>query len=234
MILFLYSIFGRFLQLFPKYKKIKVLDLEADFYMPAYNPYVCIDLARLSKGNREPELYKWLNSIEDNSTYFDIGTSYGQEVSLLSNNRNNLRVVGFDCSLSASHFCAINKKINRDSFEFVFAAITDRTGDILKIEANTDIDRKNKYCYEVMTLTLDDFCKMRNIYPTHLKIDVDGPELKVIKGAEIIFGRSELKEIFIEINNNYSEIIKILNQYGFEIKSEKKNKIDSNLILKRN
>ena len=38
---------------------------------------------------------------------------------------------------------------------------------------------------------------MRNIYPTHLKIDVDGPELKVIKGAEIIFGRSELKEIFI-------------------------------------
>ena len=75
---------------------------------------------------------------------------------------------------------------------------------------------------------------MRNIYPTHLKIDVDGPELKVIKGAEIIFGRSELKEIFIEINNNYSEIIKILNQYGFEIKWEEKGKINSNLILKRN
>ena len=45
---------------------------------------------------------------------------------------------------------------------------------------------------------------------------------------------NELKEIFIEINNNYSEIIKILNQYGFEIKWEEKGKINSNLILKRN
>ena len=69
------------------------------------------------------------------------------------------------------------------------------SGDILKIETNSDINKSDKYSYEVLTLKLDDFCKIRNIYPTHIKIDVDGAELNVIKGAEEILKRQELKEI---------------------------------------
>jgi len=233
--LFLYSIIGKFIQLIPKYKKIKLLNLEANFYTPVYDPYVCDDILKLSKGTREPELYKWLNNIKENSIYFDIGTSYGQEVSLLSNSakKNNLKIFGFDCCISASHFCAINKKINQNNFEFIFAAISNCSGDILKIETNSDINKSDKYSYEVLTLKLDDFCKIRNIYPTHIKIDVDGAELNVIKGAEEILKRQELKEIFIEINNNVNEIINLLRQYKFEIVWEKTQKKNSYLILKR-
>ena len=74
-----------------------------------------------------------------------------------------------------------------------------------------------KYSYDVMTLKLDDFCKNHNLYPSHIKIDVDGAEFNVIKGAENILKRSELKEIFIEINNDNLEIIEYLKRYRFEI-----------------
>ena len=84
MILFLYSIFGRILQLLPNFIKVKILNMESFFYVPVHNHYMALDLIRLKKGIREPKTFEWLSSIPDNSVYFDIGTDYGQEVTLLS------------------------------------------------------------------------------------------------------------------------------------------------------
>ena len=58
--------------------------MEAKFFIPINNHYVSQDLINLAKGKREPKLFDWLNSFENNSVYFDIGTSYGQEVTLVS------------------------------------------------------------------------------------------------------------------------------------------------------
>ncbi len=33
------------------------------------------------------------------------------------------------------------------------------------------------FIYNVISLKLDDFCRLRKIYPTHMKIDIDGGEL---------------------------------------------------------
>ena len=182
-----------FLQILPKIKRIKILDMEANFFLPINNHYVCGDLINLSKGKREPKLYEWLNSIKSNSTYFDVGTSYGQEVTLLSDLKTkNIKIVGFDCSLATAHFCALNKKLNNDNFDFIFAAISNTTGKLVKINTSSDVHMLNLhrgvviYSYDVMTLKLDDFCKNHNLYPSHIKIDVDGAEFNVIKGAENI------------------------------------------------
>ena len=186
MILYLYSIFGRFLQLLPKFKNISVLGIKSKFYLPIYNHYVILDLIRLKKGIREPKALKWLNSITDNSIYFDFGTDYGKEVIFLSIlKKKKIKIFGFDCSLLPSHYCAINKENNNNNFEFVFAAISNSTGDIIDISALSNISIKSEYSYKVMTLTLDDFSKIKNIYPTHLKIDVDGEEFKVIQVQKI-------------------------------------------------
>tara|TARA_B110000259_G_C13884493_1_gene350379 strand:- start:12 stop:737 length:726 start_codon:yes stop_codon:yes gene_type:complete len=222
---FLYKILGMLLQLLPKIKKVKLLDMEAKFFLPINNHYVIDDISDLNNGTREPKLYEWLNSIKDNSIYFDIGTSYGQEVSLLSGSKNKkIKVVGFDCSLATAHFCAINKKLNNDNFQFIFAAISDVTGKLTKIETSSDIHRLSskrgviKYSYDVMTLKLDDFCLEKGVYPTHLKIDIDGQEFEALKGAENILKRSELKEIFIEIENkNYQQVTKYIKSFGFKI-----------------
>ena len=84
MILNISKYIGKLLQIFPKYKLIKLLNMEAKFFIPINNHYVSQDLINLAKGKREPKLFDWLNSFENNSVYFDIGTSYGQEVTLVS------------------------------------------------------------------------------------------------------------------------------------------------------
>ena len=91
-----------------------------------------------------------------------------------------------------------------------------------------------KYSYDVMTLKLDDFCLEKDVYPTHLKIDIDGQEFKALKGAENILKRSELKEIFIEVENkNYQQVTKYIKSFGFKIIFEiKKIKNTETIFLK--
>tara|TARA_B100000965_G_scaffold396861_1_gene412500 strand:+ start:55 stop:786 length:732 start_codon:yes stop_codon:yes gene_type:complete len=227
MILNISKFIGKLLQIFPKYKFIKVLNMRAKFFIPINNHYVSQDLINLSKGKREPKLFEWLNSMENDSVYFDVGTSYGQEVTLVSSMlKKNIKVFGFDCSLQQSHICAMNKKLNNDNFKFIFAAVSDKSGEIINISSSSDIHIKSlfkkniHYNYDVMTLSLDDFSKKQNLVPTHLKIDVDGAESEVLKGASNILKSNKLKQIYIEIDDKNINLIEYLNNFGFENKWE--------------
>ena len=68
-----------------------------------------------------------------------------------------------------------------------------------------------------MTLALDDFAKLNNLFPTHIKIDVDGAENEVLNGAIKILQSKKIKEIFIEIDNNNLYILELMASHGFEI-----------------
>lgn len=224
MLLSVYYYLAKFFRLMPKVKTIKLHNMKAKFFVPINNHYICEDLIDISKQKREPPLYNWLNNLEDGSILFDVGTSYGQESSLASSFKNkNVKVFGFDCSLYQSHFCALNKWLNDNSFKFVFAAVGSRSGELISINANSDthipsLHKKNvTYDYEVMTLALDDFAKLNNLFPTHIKIDVDGAENEVLNGAIKILQSKKIKEIFIEIDNNNLYILELMASHGFEI-----------------
>ena len=85
-----------------------------------------------------------------------------------------------------------------------------------------------------MSLTLDDFCKIKKIFPTHLKIDVDGGELKVIKGSTNVLNNNMLREIHIEIDDyNKEEILNILKVKGFENIWTVPNKKNSDYLFRK-
>ena len=71
----------------------------------------------------------------------------------------------------------------------------------------------------VFSYSLDDFFKLyKGKFPTHLKIDVDGIERKIINGAVETLKNSNLKQIIIELNtesNEDLEIIELFNKHGF-------------------
>ena len=212
-------------RILPKTKRLKLLDMNATFFVPINNHYICDDLIDISKQNREPELYQWLNDLDDGSILFDVGTSYGQEASLVSSlTHKNLRVFGFDCSLYESHFCALNRRLNHDRFKFTFAAVGAKSGELITIEANSDthiplLHKKNvTYEYEGMTLALDDFAEANKIMPTHIKIDVDGAEHDVLIGASKILQSPSIKDVFIEIDHHNLGVIDVLKSHGFKIK----------------
>ena len=67
----------------------------------------------------------------------------------------NIRVIGFDCNLYHSHFCCLNRALNNNRFEFIFCAVSDKSGQLISIETNSDthipqLHKKNvPYSYNV-------------------------------------------------------------------------------------
>ncbi|MDA9930414.1 FkbM family methyltransferase [Alphaproteobacteria bacterium] len=240
MLLLLNHFLGRLLRSLPKYTKVRRQDMEADFFIPPNCHYVCDDLTQIKNGQREPHLYDWLNNLGENATLFDVGTSYGQEISLASSlTDRNVKVVGFDCGLYHSHFCCLNKVLNGDRFQFVFAAVSDVTGKRIRINTNSDthlahLHKKNvPYSYDVLTLALDDFAKDENLFPTHLKIDVDGAETSVIKGAHALLSSDVLQDVFIEIDHENEGIFNTMKAYGFDIVWEQRKAQNIDVLFTR-
>ena len=224
MLLHTNHLFARMFRILPKTKKISFGDMAATFFVPINNHYVCNDLLAISKQKREPKLYSWLNDLADGSIFFDIGTSYGQESALASSFKTKkVRVFGFDCSLYQGHFCALNRKLNEDRYKFTFAAVSETSGELVTITANSDthiaaLHKKNvPYEYEVMTLALDDFVRANDVTPTHMKIDVDGAELRVLKGATDILSSDQIRDVFIEVDRDNLEVIAFMERHGFTI-----------------
>ena len=235
MLLHLYHFFARVFRLLPKTKNIRLHDMEATFFVPINNHYICDDLVDIERKKREPELYRWLHEMADGSIFFDIGTSYGQESALVSSFRHKkVRVFGFDCSLYQSHFCALNRRLNKDRYNFTFAAIAETSGELITITANSDthitaLHKKNvPYEYEVMTLALDDFARANKVVPSHMKIDVDGAEMGVLKGARAILASDAIKEVFIEVDQDNMAVFDVMRSHGFDVswQIQKENNLD--------
>ncbi len=77
--------------------------------------------------------------------------------------------------------------------------------------------------------TLDNICKEQNFYPTFLKIDVEGSELKVLQGATNIL--NSINALMVEITYDKKDISQFLEKYGFQECYENSN--SSNYFFKK-
>lgn len=90
-----------------------------------------------------------------------------------------------------------------------------------------------KEAYQVKTITLDDFCKLKHIEPDFIHMDVQGAEYKILKNTKI-----RPKGIVIEIcaldqyetGITYSDIENLLDEMGYEI--HYRDKYDAYYILR--
>ena len=81
---------------------------------------------------------------------------------------------------------------------------------------------KKRFFQKIKFSSLDTLIfKKGYIKPNHIKIDVDGNELNILKGAKKLLKKKYLKSILIEINFEKkltgNPIIKILNKNGFRL-----------------
>jgi hypothetical protein len=76
----------------------------------------------------------------------------------------------------------------------------------------------------VMTYRVDDFVRQFGLpSPTHLKIDVDGGELGVLKGGARLLRSTTLKSILIEVNGEDAseKVDRLLTRAGFQRRTER-------------
>ena len=84
-----------------------------------------------------------------------------------------------------------------------------------------------------MTLALDDFAEANNLYPSHMKIDVDGAEMDVLKGASNILSSQTLKDVFIEVDQKHGDIVALMETHGFEVKWQLQKDQNSDILFSR-
>ena len=207
------------------YKKI-ILNQRSIFF---YTPTSMCDFRVNTFFEKEPETLEWINrfEIEENNEVclWDIGANIGLYSIYAAVKHKNLKIFSFEPSTSNLRVLSRNLSINNlnDNVTIVPIALGENNTYFSKFyESNFEeggalnsfkynknyIGKEFDYSnsYNILGLSLDELIKKTNmIIPKYIKIDVDGLEHFILKGSENLLQSKELKEIFIEINENYEE-----------------------------
>lgn len=86
----------------------------------------------------------------------------------------------------------------------------------------------------VLEFRLDDLAEMFDLpTPTHLKLDVDGGEARVLAGAARILRGDALREVQVEIEPGDDRIVGVLRQYGFDVAEQHGTRAVQNVLFER-
>ena len=85
----------------------------------------------------------------------------------------------------------------------------------------------------VISLALLSLNFLKNIQPTHLKIDADGAEFEVLKGAKKILKSQALKEVFIEIDNENIAIKDYMASLGFTVTWQVEKELNVDILFSK-
>lgn len=202
--------------------KIRIGDRVAKYYLPHTANFVIRDFRTLQKGTREPELYAWIREMPENSVMFDVGSSYGQEAvyaGVLGH-----KVIAFNGDPQGTYFLSVNAQLNDEADITPVAALVGADEKLIDISFASNrfyMRGRPKYwdiSLQIPSVSLDTYVRQYGVTPTHLKIDVDGAETDVLKGAVGVLADPRLRDIFIETDaNTHDECVALLKGVGFEL-----------------
>jgi FkbM family methyltransferase len=207
-------------------------------------------LHRSNSCKKEPETVKWIEEfIKPGDVFYDIGANVGAySLVCYAHTKGQSQIYSFEPSVTTFSGLIQNIMINGYSDKIVALPFILSDGTMIKKfyyssfspgAASHAIDVKNAQSDEMKSLSsgknsrklynylvsyrLDDLLSGFNLpLPNHMKIDVDGHELEVLKGCENLLGSELLKTILIEIDKNCAsspEIIALLEEKKFKIKN---------------
>lgn len=187
---------------------------------------------------KEPESIYFFNKyLSEGDTYFDIGANVGVFSIYPAKKFDNIQVFSFEPEASNLAYLkeniienGITEKVMTyglgisDSVGLSKLHLQDLTpGAAMHSESLRDIDFSFegkypiKWAEGIYTVTLDYFCKELNIVPNIIKIDTDGTEGKILRGAINVLKNPLLKAILIEISRDQAdECHSILLESGFK------------------
>lgn len=180
------------------------------------------------------------------NVFFDVGGNYGiHSLIFLS---NNIETITFEPNPNCEPFfikmCVYNQITPRlvknavgEFYGYASLIFPERETWLGSIEASTKEKFKNdeqSTQIEVEVITLDDYSKSNNIFPDLIKIDTEGFEIFVLKGASFIL--KEHKPIVIFETNRVEErlpVFDFLTSFGYVIFDlfNLKNKLNSHSFL---
>jgi FkbM family methyltransferase len=199
----------------------------------------------------ESETVEWIKRFDKNSNFLDIGANIGI-FSLLAAKRNHnvIAIEPESLSFAMLNLNIYDNKLNNTVTAFPLSIDCFNKVSHLNIykmgwgrsmhSFDTDIiidNQKNEpeFLQGSIGICLDNLLEQIKFTPDYVKIDVDGNELRVIKGSNDLLKSKNIKSILIEIDPERvlekKEIIDIFEQNSF--KFDKKHSTHSNYIFNK-
>lgn len=196
---------------------------------------------RLRSCSKEPETVEWIERrFKRGDVFYDIGANVGA-YSLVAAKylKGETTIYAFEPSFLNYAQLSKNIFINKcqESVIPLNIALSDKTaignfhhqnlvpGGALHSFGEAVDSNNNKFTpvftQPVLSYALDDFLKEFKIpLPNHIKLDVDGIEILILKGAKEILRSSQLRSILVEMNQDKGDIITYLAEQGFRVSSD--------------
>ena len=185
---------------------------------------------------KEPETLDWIDSFPSRSILWDVGANVG--IYSVYAAKKSHDVVAFEPSFANQHLLAANIDINNISDKV--SIITNPLGDEFGVgmmylssmrfgaafatfDSNIGWDGNpidSKIAYSTLGTTIDKMIQDCGVpKPDYIKIDVDGIEHLILKGAEATL--PNVKGLLIEVNDDFVEqanqVYHLLVSYGFSL-----------------
>jgi len=208
-----------------------------------YTPNHVCNFRHTTFSSKEPEMLEWIEEY-GGGTFFDIGANIGI-YSLFYAQIKEGNIYCFEPSVFNLRQLAKNISINNlaERITIVTNPLTDRSGIAKFINGSTDeggalsafgveygYDGKkiiSDINYSVLGFSLDDLFEkgLLRETPSLIKIDVDGIEHLILKGATRTLTSEKLKSLYIEVNDEFIEqahqVKTILESAGFSLKEKR-------------
>jgi FkbM family methyltransferase len=192
---------------------------------------------------KEPETIEWIDTFEDGEVLWDIGANIGCYSLYAARKGNN--VVAFEPS--AANFFLLQKNIESNGFDkniqALCLALSDQSaigflnmstllvgGAYCRFDdrlGSADFGGENfdvQFSQGILAFSIDEFIRYYRVpVPDHIKIDVDGTEQMIIRGAAQTLQDKALKSLLIECDTSkpaeLDEITMMLENAGFSCKA---------------
>lgn len=186
---------------------------------------------------KEPETLKWIEGFGEQAIFFDVGANVGIYSLYAAALHPRATVFSFEPDLlnykrlvenielnDFYNICPVHAAIGAYFSIGRFNAKSTEAGSsggqfgFTKDEHDKEFIPLKKY--PVMSIDMDAFAEA-SIYPTHIKIDVDGLESNVVMGMlRNVLQSTFLKSVLIELNRCAEDIKRIFYNNGFTLDSE--------------
>jgi FkbM family methyltransferase len=210
---------------------------------------------------KEPETINWIDNFKDGSIFWDIGANVGIYSIYAASKFKNLKIISFEPSTSNTRVLSRNISINNlDNKIKIFTISLCEKENIFSnfseskfcegwsgstYDNNTDFEGKKlikrniKNNYKILGTSIHQLLEQKILQiPNYIKIDVDGIEHLILKGAKNFLKHKKITQILVEMNPRYKSqfnlINKILKKSGFKkiISTNRKILNNPNYILR--
>ena len=223
--------------IFSKKKTIKHKNIEFNFYVPNRLNFFRVD----TFSSKEPETLEWIDTFKKNSVFWDIGANIGL-YTCYAVKRTDCQVYAFEPSVFNLELLAKNVYLNSlsDKVTIISLPLFDNLavkpfymttkewgGALSNFGESVDHDGSpmtSVFKYKTVGISIDQAISHLNFAkPNYIKMDVDGIEHLILKGAADTLKSAE--SLLIEVNDNFEQQAKDTKEYltkaGFNLKQKR-------------